>query len=46
MGQPAVYFEILGRDGEKLQKYYSELFDWEIDATTRSATGSCSESRI
>jgi predicted enzyme related to lactoylglutathione lyase len=26
-----VHFEITGRDGEKLQAYYSELFDWQID---------------
>jgi uncharacterized protein len=27
-----VHFEIMGRDGEKLRSYYSELFGWEIDA--------------
>lgn len=32
MGQPVVHFEITGKDGEKLQGYYSELFGWEIDA--------------
>jgi predicted enzyme related to lactoylglutathione lyase len=32
MGQPVVHFEIVGKDGEKLQRYYSELFGWEIDA--------------
>ena len=32
MGQPVVHFEIIGRDGAKLQSYYSELFGWEIDA--------------
>jgi uncharacterized protein len=30
MGQPVVHFEVIGTDGEKLQKYYSELFGWEI----------------
>jgi uncharacterized protein len=33
MGQPVVHFEILGRDGEKLRSYYSELFGWRIDAS-------------
>jgi predicted enzyme related to lactoylglutathione lyase len=33
MGQPVVHFEITGKDGEKLQSYYSELFGWEIDAS-------------
>ncbi len=32
MGQPVVHFEIIGKDGDKLQNYYSELFGWEIDA--------------
>ncbi|MEA2126521.1 MAG: uncharacterized protein QOI80_3303 [Solirubrobacteraceae bacterium] len=32
MGQAVVHFEILGRDGEKLRSYYSELFGWEINA--------------
>ena len=31
MGQPVVHFEIIGKDGRKLQSYYSELFGWEID---------------
>lgn len=32
MGQPVVHFEIIGKDGKALQKYYSELFGWEINA--------------
>jgi predicted enzyme related to lactoylglutathione lyase len=32
MGQPVVHFEVVGKDGEKLRRYYSELFGWEIDA--------------
>jgi len=32
MGQPVVHFEIIGKDGEKLQSYYSDLFGWEIDS--------------
>jgi predicted enzyme related to lactoylglutathione lyase len=30
MGQPVVHFEIIGKDAERLQTYYSELFGWEI----------------
>src|SRR5919108_4203644 len=30
MGQPVVHFEVIGQDGEKLKRYYSELFGWEI----------------
>jgi predicted enzyme related to lactoylglutathione lyase len=32
MGQAVVHFEVMGKDGEKLRSYYSELFGWEIDA--------------
>jgi predicted enzyme related to lactoylglutathione lyase len=32
MGQPVVHFEVIGKDGEKLQSYYAELFGWKIDA--------------
>jgi len=33
MGQPVVHFEVIGSDGDKLRSYYSELFDWTIDAS-------------
>jgi predicted enzyme related to lactoylglutathione lyase len=32
MGQPVVHFEIIGKDGEALKQYYSDLFGWEIDS--------------
>lgn len=32
MAAPVVHFEILGKDGEKLQSFYSNVFDWEINA--------------
>jgi predicted enzyme related to lactoylglutathione lyase len=32
MGQPVVHFEVVGTDGAKLQRYYADLFGWEIDA--------------
>jgi uncharacterized protein len=32
MGKPVVHFEVIGKDGAKLQSYYAELFDWKIDA--------------
>ena len=40
MGQPVVHFEVLGKDGEKLQSYYSELLDWDIDANNPMKYGS------
>jgi len=30
VGQPVVHFEIVGKDAAGLQKYYSELFGWQI----------------
>ena len=32
MGQPVVHFEVVGKDGEKLQRYYGELFGWTVNA--------------
>jgi uncharacterized protein len=32
VGQPVVHFEVIGKDGEELRSYYTELFGWEIDA--------------
>jgi uncharacterized protein len=39
MGQPVVHFEVTGKDGEKLQSYYSELFGWEIKADNEMKYG-------
>jgi predicted enzyme related to lactoylglutathione lyase len=33
MGQPVVHFEVVGKDGDKLRRYYSELFGWEFGET-------------
>jgi predicted enzyme related to lactoylglutathione lyase len=39
MGRPVVHFEITGKDGAMLQRYFSELFDWEIDANNPMGYG-------
>jgi uncharacterized protein len=39
MGQPVVHFEIIGKDGAKLQRYYADLFGWEIDANNPMGYG-------
>lgn len=31
-GAPVAWFEIGGKDGEALQKFYADLFGWKIDA--------------
>jgi uncharacterized protein len=32
MGQPVVHFEIVGDNAEKLQSFYADLFDWNVNA--------------
>ena len=32
MGAPVVHFEIMGSDGPALQAFYTDLFDWRINA--------------
>jgi uncharacterized protein len=32
MGQPVIHFEVMGKDGTKLRTFYSDLFEWGIDA--------------
>jgi uncharacterized protein len=39
MGQPVVHFEVIGKDGDKLTSYYSELFGWEIDSNNQMNYG-------
>jgi uncharacterized protein len=31
MAQPVVHFEVIGKDPERLRKYFGELFGWEFD---------------
>ncbi|MGH2778207.1 MAG: VOC family protein [Actinomycetota bacterium] len=39
MGNPVTWFEITGRDGAKLQAFYSELFDWKLDTNNPAKYG-------
>lgn len=32
MGYPVVHFEVTGSDGPALSAFYSQMFDWAIDA--------------
>ena len=32
MGAPITHFEIMGGKGKELEKFYSELFGWNIDS--------------
>lgn len=31
MGQPVVHFEIIGKDREKLSRFYSSVFGWNVN---------------
>jgi predicted enzyme related to lactoylglutathione lyase len=31
MGNPVVFFEVLGKDGKKLRRFYSDLFGWAFN---------------
>lgn len=39
MGQPVVHFEVIGKDGERLQSYYGDLFGWQIDTNNPMGYG-------
>jgi predicted enzyme related to lactoylglutathione lyase len=31
MKNPVVWFEVLGKDGEALRRFYSDLFGWQVE---------------
>jgi uncharacterized protein len=39
VGQPVVHFEVIGKEPEKLQAYYSDLFGWDINADNPAKYG-------
>lgn len=39
MARPIVWWEIAGKDGPALQRFYASLFDWEIDADNPMSYG-------
>lgn len=39
MGQPVVHFEVVGKDGPKLQSFYGDLFGWQIDTNNPMGYG-------
>ena len=39
MPHPVVHWEISGRDGEQLQKFYGQLFDWNIQVDPQMQYG-------
>jgi uncharacterized protein len=39
MPNPVVHFEVVGRDGKKLQDFYAGVFGWKIDANNPMSYG-------
>lgn len=39
MGQPVVHFEVIGKDGDMLRSYYSDLFGWEFNTDNEMKYG-------
>jgi predicted enzyme related to lactoylglutathione lyase len=39
MPNPVVHFEVLGKDAEALQRFYSQAFDWQVDANNQMNYG-------
>ncbi len=34
MNNPVVWFEVVGKDGSTLRRFYSDLFGWKIEGAT------------
>lgn len=39
MGAKIVHIEVAGKDGPALQRFYSEVFDWELDTNNPGGYG-------
>ena len=39
MGRPVLHFEIVGKDGEALRRFYGDLFDWKFDVNDQFGYG-------
>ena len=39
MGSHVVHFEVTGKDGKALQKFYSEAFGWKLDTNNPGGYG-------
>ena len=38
MGAKVIHVEVTGKDGAKLQKFFSDVFGWSLDTSNRVAT--------
>ncbi|HLZ94253.1 MAG TPA: VOC family protein [Candidatus Dormibacteraeota bacterium] len=39
MGSHVVHYEVTGKDGAKLQKFYSDIFGWKVDTNNPGGYG-------
>jgi len=39
MPNPVTHFEVIGKDGKKLQDFFAQLFGWKIDANNPMSYG-------
>ena len=39
MGNPVVWFEVIGKNGGNLRSFYGELFDWKFDVDDKMNYG-------
>ena len=39
MGNPVIHFEVTGKDGAKLARFFADLFGWQIDVDNPLAYG-------
>ena len=39
MGSHVIHFEVTGKNGKALQKFYSEAFDWKLDTNNPGGYG-------
>jgi len=39
MGAPVVHFEIVSKNADGIQRFYQELFDWNVDANNPQRYG-------
>lgn len=39
MGNKIIHVEVVGKDGAKLQKFYRDVFDWDLDTNNPGGYG-------
>ena len=39
MGAKIIHVEVVGKDGPALQRFYSDVFDWELDTNNPGGYG-------